>query len=384
MDFSLTKSQKEIVKAAWAFAKGEFDKERILELSRKQEFPKDILKKAGDLGFIGIHFPESCEGGGMGLFENVLVAEAFCRKDSTLGSALMFAGYAAECLVRSADDEMRTKILPRVASGEMIFTGAFQEPGSGYDLSRIQTSAVRRNGDWVINGAKSFVPFGALAGAYVVLCATEAEHGDGGLTSLILVEVDRKGIHASDAGEKLGGRLMPFADVSFDDVVVPPGNLIGKPGDGAATLESFLCENRIQIAGMALGTAQGAFDRAIDYVKQREQFGRKLVQFQVTRHKLAEMAAKIETARHLTYYAAWSFDNAKPESRLASMAKLTATRAAVEVCDETIQLLGGYGYTTEYEVEHFFRDAKQAEIFQGGPSVQKDIIAVEIIGRLKQ
>lgn len=382
MDFSLTKSQKEIVKAAWAFAKGEFDKERILELSRKQEFPKDILKKAGDLGFIGIHFPESCDGGGMGLFENILVAEAFCRKDSSLGSALMFTGYAAECLVRFADDEMRNKFLPRVASGEMIFTGAFQEPGSGYDLSRIQTSAVRRNGDWIINGAKSFVPFGNSAGAYVVLCATGPEHCDDG-TSLILVEADCNGVHASDAGEKLGGRLMPFADVTFENVTVPHGNLIGKPGDGGASLQAFLSENRIQIAGMAIGTAQGAFDRAIDYVKQREQFGRKLAQFQITRHKLAEMASIIEAARYLTYYAAWFFDGGKSELRLASMAKLTATRAAVAVCDEAIQLLGGYGYTTEYEVEHFFRDAKQAEIFQGGPSVQKDIIADEIIGKLK-
>jgi len=382
MDFSLTKSQKEIVKAAWAFAKGEFDKERILELSRKQEFPKDILQKAGDLGFIGIHFPESCDGGGMGLFENILVAETFCRKDSTLGSALMFTGYSAECLVRSADDELKNKYLPRVAGGELIFTGAFQEPGSGYDFSRLQTSAVQSNDDWIINGAKSFVPFGHSAGAYVVLCATGPEYGDGS-TSLILVEADRKGVHASDAGEKLGGRLMPFADVTFENVAVPHGNLINKPGNGATVLQAFMCENRIQIAGMAIGTAQGAFDRAIDYVKQREQFGRKLAQFQVTRHKLADMAAKIEASRYLTYYAAWSFDNGKPEFRLASMAKLTATRAAVEVCDEAIQLLGGYGYTTEYEVEHFFRDAREAEIFQGGPSVQKDIIADEIIGRLK-
>lgn len=382
MDFSLTKSQKEIVKAAWAFAKGEFDKERILELSRKQEFPKDILKKAGDLGFIGIHFPESYDGGGMGLFENVLVAETFCRKDSTLGSALMFTGYAAECLVCSAEDEIRKKFLPRVAGGEIIFTGAFLEPGSGYDLSRIQTSAIQSNGDWIINGAKSFVPFGNSAGAFVVLCATGQGHDDGG-TSLILLEADRKGIHASDAGEKLGGRLMPFADVAFENVTVPHGNLIGKPGDAAALLHLFLSKNRIQIAGMALGTAQGAFDRALDYVKQREQFGRKLVQFQVTRHKLAEMATKIETARYLTYYAAWSYDNGKPEARLASMAKITATRVAAAVCDEAIQLLGGYGYTTEYEVEHFFRDAKQTEIFQGGPSVQKDIIADEIIGKLK-
>lgn len=383
MDFSLTKSQKEIVKAAWEFAKGEFDKEQILELSRKQAFPREILRKAGDLGFIGVHFPENYEGGGMGLFENVLVAETFCRKDSTLGSALMFTGYAAECLVRSADDELKNKILPRVAGGEMILTGAFQEPGGRYDASTIQTSAARNNGEWIINGSKTFVPFGALAEACVVLCAAESEDGQGKLPSLILLETRSKGIHVSDAGEKLGGRLMPFADLIFENAAAPADNLIGKPGQGAAILEIFLYENRIQIAGMALGTAQGAFDRALDYVKQREQFGRKLAQFQITRHKLADMAAKIETARYLTYYAAWMFDNGKPEARLASMAKLTATRTALEVCDEAIQLLGGYGYTTEYEVEHFFRDAKQAQIFQGGPSLQKDIIADEIIGKLK-
>jgi alkylation response protein AidB-like acyl-CoA dehydrogenase len=215
----------------------------------------------------------------------------------------------------------------------------------------------------------------------LVLCDVETENGAG--VSLIVVEADAKGIRVSDAGEKLGGRLMPFADVAFENVSVPQTNMIGKPGDGPKILERFLCENRIQIAGMALGTAQGAFDRALDYVKQREQFGRKLAQFQVNRHKLADMAAKLESARYLTYYAAWSFDNKKPEPRLASMAKLTAARTAAAVCDEAIQLLGGYGYTTEYEVEHFFRDAKQAEIFQGGPSVQKDIIADEIIGKLK-
>jgi alkylation response protein AidB-like acyl-CoA dehydrogenase len=381
MDFSLTKAQKEIVKAAWEFARGEFDKEKILELSQRQEFPPDILKKAGDLGFLCIHLPETCDGGGMGLLENVLVAEAFCRKDSTLGSALMFSGYAAECLVRGGSEEIRNKFLPRVAGGDMIFTGAFLEPGSGYDLSRIQTAAVQQNGDWIINGTKTFVPFGASARAMLVLCDVETENGAG--VSLIVVEADAKGIRVSDAGEKLGGRLMPFADVAFENVSVPQTNMIGKPGDGPKILERFLCENRIQIAGMALGTAQGAFDRALDYVKQREQFGRKLAQFQVNRHKLADMAAKLESARYLTYYAAWSFDNKKPEPRLASMAKLTAARTAAAVCDEAIQLLGGYGYTTEYEVEHFFRDAKQAEIFQGGPSVQKDIIADEIIGKLK-
>ena len=179
----------------------------------------------------------------MGLLENVLIAETFCRKDSTLGSALMFAGYASECLARHGDDQIRQKILSRVTSGSMIFTGAFLEAGGGYDLSRIQTSAVQNNGDWIINGTKMVVPFGATAGAMVVLCATETENGPG--NSLIVVESTGTGITVSDAGEKLGGRLMPFANVSFENVSVPQHHMIGKPGDGARILEHFLCNTHL-------------------------------------------------------------------------------------------------------------------------------------------
>jgi len=335
MDFKLSKSQKEIQKAAWEFARGEFDKEQIIEISKKQEFPKNILKKAGELGFIGIHYPESVDGGGMGLFEYVLLAETFCRKDSTLGTALMF-------------------------------------------------TAAKENDQWVINGKKTLVPFGSMADFYVVLCKTDpaADPPAKGM-SLILVEPDRAGVSAGDISEKLGGRLVPFAEITFKNVHVPQSNLIGKEGNGYAQTQQFLTENRIQIAGFAIGIAQGAFDRALDYVRQREQFGKKLAQFQVTRHKLADMASKIEAARYLTYYTAWCFDNKKIDSQLASMAKMTAAKAAMEVTDEAVQLLGGYGYMTEYEVEHFYRDAKHAEIFQGTPAIQKDIIADIIIGKLK-
>jgi alkylation response protein AidB-like acyl-CoA dehydrogenase len=380
MEFTLNKSQKEIQKAAWEFAKGEFDKELILELSKTQEFPKDILKKAGELGFIGIHYPESVNGGGMGLLDNVLVGETFCKKDSTLGSALMFSGYASECLVRFGGKQLCESFLPWVIDGKWISTGAFCEPGQGYDISKIQTTAIKDGNNWVITGRKAFVPFGELAGFYVTLCSTGNDPGN---SSMILIEADREGVSAVDSGEKLGGRLMPFSEVSFKNVRVPLTNLIGKEGNGIVQTQAFFSENRIQIAGMAVGTAQGAFDRTLDYAKQREQFGKKLVQFQVIRHKIADMAAKIESARYLTYFAAWCFDNGKTDHKIASMAKITASRAAMEVTDDAIQLLGGYGYMTEYEIEHFYRDAKQEEIFQGTPSVQKDIIADEVIGKLK-
>jgi len=384
MEFNLSKSQKEIQKAAWEFARGEFDKEMIIELSKAQKLPDGIVEKSAELGFIGIHFPEDVNGGGMGLFEFVLVAETFCRKDSTLGSALMFSGYAAECILRNGDPALKTKFLPQIADGRITSTGAFLEPNQGYDLTRISTTAQAIGDDWILNGKKTFVPCGNTAGIFIVLCQTDASATPPAAgMSLIVVETASPGLSVSRVSQNLGGRMLPFCDLAFDNVRVPGAHLIGKPGSGYALTQNFFTENRIQIAGLALGTAQGAFDRALAYVKQREQFGKKLAQFQVTRHKLAEMAASIETARYLTYHAAWRFDQGKVEPHQASIAKLMATRAAMSVADEAVQLLGGYGYMTEYEVEHFFRDAKQAEIFQGTPAAQKDIIADGIIGKLK-
>lgn len=384
MDFNLSKPQKEIKKAAWEFARGKFDKEMIIEQSKTQTFPIDILKKAGELGFIGIHFDEAYEGGGLGLFEDILVGETFCQKDSTLGAALKFSAYAAECVLRFGDKALKEKFIPAIAGGQMISTGAFLEPDQGYDLSDVKTTAKKDENGWTINGVKSFVPFGDQADIYIALCATDLsiEPKTKGM-SMLLVESDREGVSTEKRMEKLGGRMVPFAQVRFENVRVPPSNLIGNEGVGYAQLERFLIENRIQIAAMALGTAQGALDRALAYIKEREQFGKKLAQFQVTRHKMADMAARIEAARYLTYYAATRFDQGKASNRDASMAKLTATAAAMAVTDEAVQLLGGYGYMTEYEVEHFYRDAKHAEIFQGTPEVQKDIIADEVIGKLK-
>ncbi len=384
MDFTLDKSQKEIQRAAWEFARGLFDKEKIIDWSKTQEFPKAILKKAGELGFIGIHFPESVDGGGMGLLEYALVAETLCRRDSSLGSALLFAAYGSECLLRFGSEEMKTRFLPPLVEGETICTGAFMEADQGYDLRKMNTTAVKENSEWIISGEKGFVPFGESANFFVVLCTTnpKADPPASGM-SLFLVESDRPGVSAVDAGEKLGGRLIPFSNVSFDCVRVPAQNLIGSESAGYDQVKRFLAENRIQIAAMALGTAQGAYDRALDYVKQREQFGKKLAQFQITRHKIADMAARIETARLLTYHAAWKFDHHQIDDQSASMAKLVAAQTAMAVTDEAIQLMGGYGYMTEYEVEHFYRDAKQAEIFQGTPAVQKDIISDEIFAKLK-
>ncbi len=377
MGFELTRPQKDIQKAVREYVKGEFKREVIEELTEKNQFPEALWKKAADLGFIGIHFPETCSGQDLGLLENALVAEALCTGDSTVGAGLSLSGFASETLLRFGTEEQKSTWLPKVAEGEILSCGAFTESGCGYDLNVKGTTAVKDGDHWVINGSKNFViNSGPLAGFYIVLCRTKADAKPetNGL-SLILVESDRPGISISDVGPKTGFNLMHCADVDFSDVQVPISNTIGKENRGFFHASDIVCENRILIAAQAVGIAQGAYDRALSYVKSRKMFGRKLSQFQVTEHKIAEMAAKIEMTRLLVYKAASSCDAGPVDPKIASMAKMCATRAAIEVADEAIQLLGGYGYMTEYEVERYYRDAKITQIIEGSCETQKDTIA---------
>jgi alkylation response protein AidB-like acyl-CoA dehydrogenase len=384
MDFELTKSQKEIQKAAREFAKGEFDKELALELDRTHEFPTKIWKKAADLGFIGVHYPEKYSGQDLGVLENIIIADVFCAQDSSIGSAIVLASFAAECVLRFGSDELKQKFLPAVAEGEMLSAGAFTEPDHGSDITSLDTAAIREGDEWVINGTKTFITNGGKAGFYCTMCQTddEVQPSYRGI-SLILVEAEREGLTATDIGDKMGIHMMSTAEMNYKDVRVPVSNVIGAEGKGFYQVLEFFDESRILVAAQALGIAQGAYDRALAYVKQREQFGRKIAQFQVTQHKLADMATKIELARLITYKAAWNFDQGRIDPKLTSMAKMYAARTAVEVADEAIQLLGGYGYMTEYEVERFYRDAKITEIYEGTKEIQKNTIASAVLGKLK-
>jgi alkylation response protein AidB-like acyl-CoA dehydrogenase len=384
MDFELSKSQKEIQKAAREFAKGEFDKELALELDRKHEFPKKIWRKAAELGFIGVHYPEKYSGQNLGCLENILIAEEFCSRDSGIGSAVILASFASECVLRFGSEELKQKFLPPVAEGKMLSGGAFTEPGHGSDITALDTTAVRHGGEWVINGTKTFITNGGLAGFYCTLCQTDVGCSPSyrGI-SMILVEADRPGLTTADVGEKMGIHMMATAEVNYKDVRVPAANLIGQEGRGFYQVLEFFDESRILVAAQALGIAQGAFDRALAYVKERQQFGKRIADFQVTQHKLADMATKIELARLMTYKAAWNFDQGRIDPKLTSMAKMYAARTAVEVADEAIQLLGGYGYMTEYEVERFYRDAKITEIYEGTKEIQKNTIAGAVLGKLK-
>jgi len=385
VEFELTKEQIQIQKSVREFVKGEFKKDLILELEEKHRYPEDIWKKAAELGFIGIHFPEEYSGMSLGVMENILVAEELCRGDSSVGACLILADFASEIILHFGSEEQKKTWLPRVAEGEVLSCGAFTEPDHGSDITSMDTTAVRDGDEWLINGSKIFITNGGpLAGFYNVLCQTDPEISPShrGM-SLILVEADRPGVSAASVGVKMGIRMMDTAEVNFKDVRVPVSNLIGKENRGFYQVLEFFDESRILIAAQGLGTAQGAFDRALAYVKSREQFGKKIAQFQVNQHKLADMATKIEMARLLVYKAAWNFDQGRIDPKLTSMAKMVAGRTAVEVCDEAIQLLGGYGYMLEYEVERFARDAKICELYEGTKEIQKNTIASYILGKSK-
>ena len=385
MIFELNKEQQQIQKAVREFVKGRFDKSEISEMEMRHEYPERLWKMAAELGLIGIHFPEEYSGQGLGVFENILVAEELCRGDSTVGACLILADFASEIVLHFGSEEQKLEWLPKVAEGKVLSCGAFTEPDHGSDITSLNTTAEREGDEWVINGSKIFITNGGpRAGFYCVLCQTdtEVEPMHRGI-SLILVEADREGVSTSDVGMKMGIRMMDTAEVNFKDVRVPVENLIGEENKGFYHVLHFFDESRILIAAQALGTAQGAFDRALAYVKSRKQFGKKISQFQVTQHKLADMATKIEMARLLVYKAAWNFDQGRMDPKLTSMAKMAAARAAVEVCDEAIQLFGGYGYMLEYEVERFARDAKITELYEGTKEIQKNTIASYLIGKKK-
>ena len=322
MEFELSKTQKDIQKAVKDFTKGEFDKELALELDKKHEFPRKIWQKAGDIGLIGVHFPEEYSGQGLGSLEDILVIEELCRSDSTIGSAVALSSFASELVMHYGSDEQKEKWLPQVAEAKILSAGAFTEPDHGSDITFMDTTAVKEGNEWVINGAKTFITNGGLAGFYSVMCQTdpEAKPSYRGI-SIILVEADREGLTTVDLGDKMGINMMATAEVVLKDVRVPVSNLIGGENKGFYHVLHFFDESRIQVAAQALGTAQGAYDRALEYVKGREQFGKKIAQFQVTQHKLADMATKIELARLMTYKAAWNFDQGRIDPKLTSMAK---------------------------------------------------------------
>ena len=380
MDFELTDRQKRIQSAAREFARSEFDRVKIREWDQAHTFPTELWKKACQAGFTGVHFPVEYGGQGTGITENILIVEEFCRGDSGVGVALSLADFSSEVILRFGTPEQKKKYLIPVAKGEAISAGAYTEPDHGSDITEMATTASKADDSYTINGAKIFTTNGTLADFFVVLCQTnpDAKPPHRG-QSTILVDKGTDGFTATEISGKMGIRMTSTAQLSFSDVHVPSTHLLGAEGRGFYQVLEFFDESRIEIAAQALGVARGAFDRALDYARERNPFGKNPPDFQITQHKLADMATKIETARLLTYKAAWNYDRLGVDAQLSSMAKMYAGKTAVEVTDEAIQILGGYGCLSEYDVERFYRDAKIMEIYEGTKEIQKNTIASALI-----
>jgi len=386
MDFELTKEQQDIQNAAREFAETEFEKNYVLELDRTHQFPWEIWRKAATLGFVGIDIPEEYGGQGYGLLENALVREQFCRWGAGVANSILGSYMGSKIILKKGSEDQKRKYLPPLFKGEAISSAAFTEPDRGSDLisGPLSTTAVREDRDYIINGTKTLISFASIAKFAVVLCQTDSEsspsyHGH----STIIVEMDRPGIEITEL-EKMGWKTNPCCEVAFVGVRVPQENLVGEEGRGFYQAIELLDETRINIGASAVGMAQGAFERALQYAKTREAFGRKIGAFQGVSHKLAEMATYIETSRLLVYKAAWEFDHGRVNPKLSSMAKWFPTNVAVKVADEAIEILGGHGYMAENEVERFYRDARGAEIYEGTREIHKNTIARYLLGKLKE
>ena len=382
MDFELTNRQKQMRLAAREFAEGEFPG-IAREYDRREEFPRELWKKASELGFIGLFIKKEYGGLGLGFLEFSMVMEEFWRVDPGCGNILLTA-FGAELIQLYGTEEQKRKYLPPLTKGKAIMGTAITEPDAGSDILSILTLA-RRDGDsYVINGSKQFITNGSIANYLAVFCQVQPE-AESKLKrfGIVLVETDRPGFSALKITGKMGIRASDTAEIRLNEVRVSKENLIGtREGEGFAQIMQLFNINRVIAASQGVGVAQGALDKAVQYVKKRKQFGQPLGAFQAVQFKIAEMATWVEAARTLCYQAAWMLDHGKVEPKLISIAKYLAGEVGVKVANEALQLHGGYGYIADYDIERFYRDAKIVEIYEGTKEIEKNTIARELLGKL--
>jgi alkylation response protein AidB-like acyl-CoA dehydrogenase len=386
MNFNLTQSQKAIITAAREFATKEFDPELARELEKKHEFPKALYKKAASLGFVAPYVDEEYGGDGLSILENAMIVEEFCRADSSIGLAIDLAALPCKFLLRYGNDDQKKRYLSNITSGEFGAAIALTEPDHGSDITRMDTVATKDNGCYRLSGTKTFITNGTIADFFTVLCQTDPEASPlyKGM-SILIVDRDMIGrnFQVNELGEKLGIRLTSSAELVFDGLEVPEANLLGEAGRGFYQAMGFFEESKIEIAAQAVGLAQGAFDLAYQYAKERKQFGKAIGSFQAMQHKFVDMHLKIENARHLAYKAAFKFDQGQRDHKAAAMAKFYAGNIANEVAYDALQVFGGYGYFQEYKIERYYRDARILSIYEGTAEIQKNIIGTALFPNLE-
>jgi alkylation response protein AidB-like acyl-CoA dehydrogenase len=377
--FGLTDEQEQLRREVRSFAEREVAP-HVSEWDEKSEFPKDIVKKLGQMGLMGIIFPEELGGAGLGYVEYVLAVEELSRVDGSIG--IIVASHNSLCtnhIMLGGNDAQRKRWIPKLASGEWLGAWGLTEPGSGSDAGGMRTTAVRGDGGWVLNGSKTFITNGTYANCALVLAVTDKEKGTRGGISAFLIERGTPGFRSGKKENKLGLRASDTAELIFENCVVPDDCLVGELGGGFKDAMRVLDGGRISIAALSLGMARGALDAAVKYSKQRKQFGKAISDFQAIQFKLADMTTQLDAAWLLTMRAAEMKDQGKKVTREAAMAKLFASETACRVCDEGVQIHGGYGFIKDYPAEKFYRDVKLCTIGEGTSEIQRMVIARELL-----
>jgi alkylation response protein AidB-like acyl-CoA dehydrogenase len=378
MDFSLTEDQEMTRRMVREFAESEIAP-MVRHYDETQDFPFDIMKKLGDLGLLGVIFPPEYGGAGMSYLEYVCVIEELGRVDPSIGLGVAaHNGLCSNHIFTFANEQQKQKYLTQLTSGKKIGAWALTEPNAGSDAKGIQTIAERKGDRWVLNGSKNFTTHGTVCEIAVVMAVNDRKDPKNGISAFIL-EKGMSGFRASKKEDKLGHRASDTSSLVMEDCEVPEENLIGRAGDGFRQAMQILEGGRIASAALSVGIAQGAMELALNYSKQRRQFGRPIADYQAIQWMLADTATEIEAARLLTHRAAWLRQSGRKFAKEAFMAKLYASEAAVRSADRCVQIHGGYGYIKDFFAEKFYRDAKLMTIGEGTSEVQRLAIAKQLL-----
>jgi alkylation response protein AidB-like acyl-CoA dehydrogenase len=381
VDFQFTDEQNHLRRSVREFAQGEI-LPHVMEWDEVSHFPVEIMPKLAEMGLLGVIFPEPYGGAGLGYIEYVLAIEELSRVDGSVG--IIIAAHNSLCsnhIFKFGTEAQKQKYLSPLAQGKKLGAWSLTEPEAGSDAGGTRTIAKRDGDHWIINGAKTFTTNGHYADVCVAMAVTDKSKASHGISAFI-IEKGTPGFKPGKKENKLGLRASDTSEVIFSDCRVPQENLLGDEGEGFTGSLKILDGGRISIAALALGMAQGALDAAIQYAKQRKQFGQPISEFQAIQFKLADMATEVEAARLLVYQAAWLADkNDRRFTRESSMAKLFASEVAVRVANECVQIHGGYGFIKDYPAEKFYRDVKLCTIGEGTSEIQKLVIARQLLGK---
>ncbi|HKS81312.1 MAG TPA: acyl-CoA dehydrogenase [Candidatus Acidoferrales bacterium] len=387
MQFNLTDEQQTLRRTVREFAEAEI-LPHVMEWDEASRFPTEIIPKLAELGFLGVIFPEKYGGAGMGYLEYAIIIEELSRVDGSVG--IIVAAHNSLCtnhIYKFGTEAQRQKFVVPLAQGKKLGCWSLTEPEAGSDAGGTRTVAAKKDGGWLVNGSKTFTTNGHYADVCVGMAVTDAAKKSHGISAFI-IEKGTPGFRPGKKENKLGLRASDTSEVVFSDCRVPAENLLGPEGEGFVNSLQILDGGRISIASLGLGMAQGAYECALRYARQRKQFGKPIAEFQAIQFKLADMATQIEAARLLTYQAAWLADRAIASgnkdarfTRESSMAKLYAGEVAVRVANEAVQIHGGYGFIKDYPAEKYYRDVKLCTIGEGTSEIQRLVIARQLLGK---